>query len=484
MAAHAARERAARDATPLDCKRAYGRTGIVQVILTLAVRTCRTPGSWHRRHAIAWQIYRDLTRDFLPKCSCPLKYRDYEIRRSRGGYRLPLLPLRDIIVFPHMVVPLFVGRDKSLLGARRSDGRRQAAAARGAAPREDRRSERRRHLLDRHRRSHHPAAAVPEGPGEGPRRGSRARAHPRLRSRAIRSSCATSTMSKSPTRTRAEIAALMRSVQDVFEDYVKLNTRIPPEMLVSVRTIDEPGRLADTIVAHVALKLKDKQELLETPSPAKRLERLGELMQGEIEIRQVEKKLRTRVKKQMEKQQKEYYLNEQMQAIQKELGDRDEFKNELNELESKIKSKRMSKEAKDRCLKELKKLKQMSPMSRRGDGRAQLPRLGDRAAVGRQDRGPPRHQRGRERSSRPSTTASRRSRSASSSTSPCRRSCRASADRSCASSDRRASARRRSRARSRTRPAASSCASRSAACATKPRSAATAARTSARCPAS
>ena len=180
----------------------------------------------------------------------------------------------------------------------------------------------------------------------------------------------------------------MRSVQDVFDDYVKLNTRIPPEMLVSVRTIDEPGRLADTIVAHVALKLKDKQELLETPSPANRLERLGELMQGEIEIRQVEKKLRTRVKKQMEKQQKEYYLNEQMQAIQKELGDRDEFKNELTELEQKIKQKKMSKEAKERCLKELKKLKQMSPMSRRGDGRAQLPRLGDRAAVGRQDRGP------------------------------------------------------------------------------------------------
>src|SRR5688572_15819600 len=161
-----------------------------------------------------------------------------------------------------------------------------------------------------------------------------------------------------------DMNVLMRSIQDVFEDYVKLNTRIPPEMLVSVRTIDEPGRLADTIVAHVALKLKDKQELLETPAPARRLERLGELMQGEIEIRQVEKKLRSRVKKQMEKQQKEFYLNEQMQAIQKELGgERDEFKNELNELEQKIKSKKMSKEAKERCLKELKKLKQMSPMS-------------------------------------------------------------------------------------------------------------------------
>jgi ATP-dependent Lon protease len=134
-------------------------------------------------------------------------------------------------------------------------------------------------------------------------------------------------------------------------------------MLMSVQTIDDPARLADTIVAHVQLKLKDKQELLETPSPTKRLERLYELMQGEIEILQVEKKIRTRVKKQMEKSQKEYYLNEQMQAIQKELGDRDEFKNELNELEQKIKQKKMSKEAKDRCLKELKKLKQMSPMS-------------------------------------------------------------------------------------------------------------------------
>ncbi|HMA20491.1 MAG TPA: endopeptidase La, partial [Gemmatimonadaceae bacterium] len=160
-----------------------------------------------------------------------------------------------------------------------------------------------------------------------------------------------------------ELEALMRSVQSTFEAYVKLNKRIPPEMLTSVASIDDPARLADTIVAHVALKLKDKQELLETPSPAKRLERLGELMQGEIEIRQVEKKLRTRVKKQMEKQQKEYYLNEQMQAIQKELGDRDEFKNELGELEQKIKQKKMSKEAKERCLKELKKLKQMSPMS-------------------------------------------------------------------------------------------------------------------------
>jgi ATP-dependent Lon protease len=144
---------------------------------------------------------------------------------------------------------------------------------------------------------------------------------------------------------------------------VKLNKRIPPEMLLSVQSIDEPSRLADTIVAHLSLKLTDKQSILETESAAKRLEKLYELMQAEIEILQVEKKIRTRVKKQMEKTQKEYYLNEQMQAIQKELGERDEFKNEIQELEDKIKNKRMSKEAHAKVRKELKKLKMMSPMS-------------------------------------------------------------------------------------------------------------------------
>jgi ATP-dependent Lon protease len=160
-----------------------------------------------------------------------------------------------------------------------------------------------------------------------------------------------------------ELEALMRSVQSTFEAYVKLNKRIPPEMLTSVASIDDPARLADTIVAHLSLKLNDKQSILETESPGKRLEKLYELMQGEIEILQVEKKIRTRVKKQMEKTQKEYYLNEQMQAIQKELGERDEFKNEIQEIEEKIKSKKMSKEATLKAKKELKKLKMMSPMS-------------------------------------------------------------------------------------------------------------------------
>ena len=283
-------------------------------------------------------------------------------REPRGGYRLALLPLRDIIVFPHMVVPLFVGRDKSLLALEdaMAGDKQLLLAAQRRAKTDDPNGEdifsigTVGHIIQLLRFPKGPVKVLVEG---------RARARIRGFSQTDPFFICDVDDVEEPDEDVGETQALMRSVQDVFEDYVKLNTRIPPEMLVSVRTIDEPGRLADTIVAHVALKLKDKQELLETPSPAKRLERLGELMQGEIEIRQVEKKLRTRVKKQMEKQQKEYYLNEQMQAIQKELGDRDEFKNELNELEQKIKSKRMSKEAKDRCLKELKKLKQMSPMS-------------------------------------------------------------------------------------------------------------------------
>ena len=281
---------------------------------------------------------------------------------DHGGYRLPLLPLRDIIVFPHMVVPLFVGRPKSMqaLEEAMAGDKQLLLAAQRRAKTDDPNADdifsigTVGHIIQLLRFPKGPVKVLVEG---------RARANIRGFHQLDPFFVCEVDDVEEPEEDPQLVRALMASTQDVFEDYVKLNTRIPPEMLVSVRTIDEPGRLSDTIVAHVALKLKDKQELLETPSPAKRLERLSELMQGEIEIRQVEKKLRTRVKKQMEKQQKEYYLNEQMQAIQKELGDRDEFKNELTELEQKIKQKRMSKEAKERCQKELKKLKQMSPMS-------------------------------------------------------------------------------------------------------------------------
>ncbi len=160
-----------------------------------------------------------------------------------------------------------------------------------------------------------------------------------------------------------KIDALVRSVQSAFEAYVKLNKRIPAETLSVVGAIGDPSKLADTIVFYLTLKLQDKQTLLESPSVVTRLERLHELMQGEIEILQVEKKIRTRVKKQMERTQKEYYLNEQMQAIQKELGERDEFKSELQELEEKLRNKRFTKEAEQRARAEMRKLKMMSPMS-------------------------------------------------------------------------------------------------------------------------
>jgi ATP-dependent Lon protease len=160
-----------------------------------------------------------------------------------------------------------------------------------------------------------------------------------------------------------EAQALMRSVKGTFEQYVKLNKRIPPEILMRVSTIEAAGELADIIVAQLNLKLEDKQKILEISDPGKRLEQLLNLMTGEIEILEVEKKIRTRVKKQMERSQKEYYLNEQMQAIQKELGEKDDYQAELQELEDQARKKKMSEEAREKVLKEIKKLKMMSPMS-------------------------------------------------------------------------------------------------------------------------
>src|SRR5690606_37632433 len=157
--------------------------------------------------------------------------------------------------------------------------------------------------------------------------------------------------------------ALIRTVKMAFDSYVRLNKRIPPEMLLSIASIDDESKLADTLVAHLTnLKLADKQRLLEETDPRVRLEELYGFIQSEIEIMRVEKKIRARVKRQMEKTQKEYYLNEQMQAIQKELGERDDGRAEIQELEEQIKKKKLSKEAREKLDKELRKLKLMSPM--------------------------------------------------------------------------------------------------------------------------
>ncbi len=275
---------------------------------------------------------------------------------------LPLLPLRDIIVFPHMVVPLFVGRQKSIAAleeamkgdkaillcaqkkAKTNDPGEEDIFAVGTVGT----------IIQLLRLPDGTVKVLVEGKVRARVRAYRA-SEPYLQVEAEELADTTA-----PT---VELQALIRSVQSTFEAYVKLNKRIPPEMLQSVAAIEDAGRLADTIVAHLSLKLDDKQSILEIDSAAARLERLYELMQAEIEILQVERKIRSRVKKQMEKTQKEYYLTEQMQAIQKELGERDEFKNELSELEEKIKTKKMSKEASLKARKELKKLKMMSPMS-------------------------------------------------------------------------------------------------------------------------
>jgi ATP-dependent Lon protease len=289
--------------------------------------------------------------------------RDDEGKTPEGGpRRLPLLPLRDIIVFPHMVVPLFVGRPKSIAALEDAMANDKAILL----------------VAQKKAKTNEPSAEdifgvgtvgtiiqllrLPDGTvkvlveGKGRARVLRFEEGERFLQVEVEE------VSEVSEKT-VELEALVRSVHSTFEAYVKLNKRIPQEMLQSVASIEDPGRLADTIVAHLSLKLNDKQSILEETDPPKRLEKLYELMQSEIEILQVEKKIRTRVKKQMEKTQKEYYLNEQMQAIQRELGEKDEFKNELQELEEKIKTKRMSKEATIKVRKELRKLKMMSPMS-------------------------------------------------------------------------------------------------------------------------
>ncbi len=229
---------------------------------------------------------------------------------------VPLLPLRDIIVFPHMVVPLFVGREKSIAAleeAMASDKELLLAAQKKAKTNDPKDVDIFRlgtigYIIQLLRLQDGTVKVLVEG-----KRRARIVSYPQTTPFFLTEV----EEIDEPEDKSVEIQALMRSIQGVFKNYVKLNKRIPPEMLVSVQTIDEPGRLADTIAAHLSLKLNDKQTILETESPQKRLERLYELMQSEIEILLVEKKIRTRVKNQMEKTEMEYYLNEQMHAIQK-----------------------------------------------------------------------------------------------------------------------------------------------------------------------
>jgi len=275
---------------------------------------------------------------------------------------VPLIPLRDIIIFPYMVVPLFVGREKSIraLEHAMSGDKSILLAAQKKAKTEEPGPEdiysigTLGSILQLLR--------LPDGTVkvlvEGKRRARINEYLPETGCFMVDCAEVEDTVDES-----VETEALVRSAVKSFENYVKYNKRVPPEMLMSVAAIEDPSRLADTIAAHLTIKLEDKQVLLAIASPTKRLERLYSIMESEIEILEVEQKIRQRVKRQMEKTQKEYYLSEQMKAIQKELGEKDEFKSEIQEFEEKLKTKKLSKEGSKKARQEIKKLRLMSPMS-------------------------------------------------------------------------------------------------------------------------
>jgi ATP-dependent Lon protease len=273
-----------------------------------------------------------------------------------------VLPLRDIVVFPHMIVPLFVGRDKSVKALEhvmKSDQEILLVAQKDAADDDP-------GIDDIY--SVGVIAKVlqllklPDGTVKVLVEGAQRAAITEYTGNAEFFEAKATTLDEGDVDD-AELEALARSVNTQFESYVKLNKRVSPEVIVSVSQIDEASKLADTVAAHLNIKIAEKQDLLEIINVSDRLEAVYSMMEGEMSVLQVEKKIRNRVKRQMEKTQREYYLNEQMKAIQKELGETEDGKDELAEIEEKIEKTKFSKEAKTKAEAELKKLRQMSPMS-------------------------------------------------------------------------------------------------------------------------
>ncbi len=275
---------------------------------------------------------------------------------------LPVLPLRDIVVFPQMIVPLFVGREKSVaaLEAAMNDGRTVFLLSQKNPGDEDPGADELydvgtlANVLQLLKLPDGTVKVLVEGQGRaslvkldasGPYLMAEVEDRPDVE------------------RNETEVAALLRSAQSQFEQFIKLNRKVAPEVASQISAVEEPGRFADTVAANLGLKIADKQALLAEPDVGLRLEKIFAFMEGEMGVLQVEKKIRNRVKRQMEKTQREYYLNEQMRAIQRELGDADEEKDEVAELEEKIKKVKLSKEAREKALGELKKLKAMAPQS-------------------------------------------------------------------------------------------------------------------------
>ena len=273
-----------------------------------------------------------------------------------------MLPLRDIVVFPHMIVPLFVGREKSVRALEEvtnGDGRILLAAQHDAG------------VDDPGPDDIFPVGTVgsilqllklPDGTVKVLVEGGERAKITAFTDQSEFVEAEADILADNETGT-PELKALARTVVAQFESYVKLNKKIPPEVLVSVNQIEEPSKLADTIAAHLALKIPEKQQLLETEDVKDRLERVFAFMEGEIDVLEVEKRIRGRVKRQMERSQREYYLNEQMKAIQRELGDGEDGKDETQELEERLQKIKLSKEAKEKVGAELKKLRSMAPMS-------------------------------------------------------------------------------------------------------------------------
>ena len=276
---------------------------------------------------------------------------------------MPVLPLRDVVVYPHMVIPLFVGREKSIkaLESAMEEDKQILLVAQKSASQDD------PEVKDIYRvgtvSSILQLLKLPDGTVKVLVEGiQRAKVTEFLSVDDFFTAEVCSIGNMEPDEKETEV--LMRSVLAQFDQYVKLNKKIPPEILTSLSGIDEPGRLADTIAAHMSLKIDEKQKVLEIEDIRERFEELMAIMESEIDLLEVEKRIRGRVKRQMEKSQREYYLNEQMKAIQKELGDLDDAApNEVEELGNKIENAGMSKEAKEKSISELNKLKMMSPMS-------------------------------------------------------------------------------------------------------------------------
>jgi ATP-dependent Lon protease len=285
-----------------------------------------------------------------------------EISQSSPGNLYPVLPLRDIVVFPHMIVPLFVGREKSVRALEdvMKDDKQILLVTQKNAAQDD------------------PSPAdiysvgtvgtvlqllkLPDGTVKVLVEGGQ-------RARIVRFNENTEFFQAYAETTdervgdERELDALARTVVSQFEQYIKLNKKIPPEVLVSINQIDDPSKLADTVASHLSLKIAEKQELLEAETVSQRLEKVYGFMEGEIGVLQVEKRIRNRVKRQMEKTQREYYLNEQLKAIQKELGESEDGRDEVAELEERIAQTKLTKEAREKASAEVKKLRSMSPMS-------------------------------------------------------------------------------------------------------------------------